>query len=161
MAAAAKQELRQAVSDCRERGLFAAAKWAAQQLVALPVDQDPSSSGAAAGHAPSNSSVGASSAERDLFDLARSFFDCKVSAQGPPLVLFWLLLLLAAAAAAVEGSSRSSGALLGPPEPSRLGGGGVLQEYRSAAHTLAGVPSPRARFLRGYSTYLAGEKAKE
>ncbi len=37
----------------------------------------------------------------------------------------------------------------------------MVQEYRRAAHVLRGATEPRAAFLRGYSTYLAGEKRKE
>ncbi|EIE22594.1 TPR-like protein [Coccomyxa subellipsoidea C-169] len=36
-----------------------------------------------------------------------------------------------------------------------------MKEYRRAAHVLKGASGPRAVFLRGYSTYLAGEKRKE
>lgn len=37
----------------------------------------------------------------------------------------------------------------------------IEQEYRSAAHALAGAQDPVSLFLRGYATYLAGEKRKE
>lgn len=37
----------------------------------------------------------------------------------------------------------------------------ALQEYRSAAHVLKGARTNRSKFLRLYSTYLAGEKRRE
>lgn len=36
-----------------------------------------------------------------------------------------------------------------------------LQEYRRAAHALAGLTGPLPTFLRLYATYLAGEKRRE
>jgi anaphase-promoting complex subunit 8 len=35
------------------------------------------------------------------------------------------------------------------------------QEYRSAAYALREAKDPLSLFLRGYATYLAGEKRKE
>ena len=63
------QELRQAVADCRARGLYVAAKWAAAALCGLPEEDvmgSPQDALAAGG--------GTSAA----FDLARSLFDVKV-----------------------------------------------------------------------------------
>jgi Anaphase promoting complex subunit 8 / Cdc23 len=64
-----RQQLRQAVFDCRERGLTEAATWAAQQLIGLPkpsendLPTEPSSS---------------DNAESDVFMYAKSLFDSKV-----------------------------------------------------------------------------------
>jgi anaphase-promoting complex subunit 8 len=37
----------------------------------------------------------------------------------------------------------------------------TVQEYRSAAHALQDSQDQLSVFLRGYATYLAGEKRKE
>lgn len=63
-----RQELRKSVIDCRERGLYEAAAWSAQQLNALPAET----------RACSNSLAGPlSDPETDDFLLAKSLFDCR------------------------------------------------------------------------------------
>ena len=37
----------------------------------------------------------------------------------------------------------------------------ALQEYRRVAHVLRASPGQKAKFLRCYALYLAGEKRKE
>jgi hypothetical protein len=64
-----RNELRQAVFDCRERGLYEAASWAAQHLTSLPAQTEPVPYGAA---------VPGGAAERDAYLVAKSLFDCKV-----------------------------------------------------------------------------------
>lgn len=66
----ARIELRQAIKDCRDRGLFAAAKWAAVQLAGLPATDQTASNNA---NAP-----GSNEPYDETFELARSFFDIKV-----------------------------------------------------------------------------------
>lgn len=63
-------ELRQAVFDCRERGLYEAASWAAQHLTSLPASTQPSST----------EGVGLPGGEQesDAYLVAKSLFDCKV-----------------------------------------------------------------------------------
>ena len=68
-----RAELRHAVIELSARGLYAPAKWAAEQLSGLPdsdsADEQPSTSGSAVEH------------EDNRFLLARSFFDLKVAMQ--------------------------------------------------------------------------------
>ncbi len=66
----AGRELLQAVSDCRIRGLLVPAKWAAAALCGLPEDQ------VAAAAAPQNVVC---PTPGPAFELARSFFELKVS----------------------------------------------------------------------------------
>eukprot|EP00892_Ulva_mutabilis_P012694 jgi/Ulvmu1/9798/UM056_0038.1 len=63
-----RKELRQAVFDCRERGLYEAAAWAAQQLTALPEETLPLK--------PGEVRPGGEQ-ESDVYLLAKSHFDCK------------------------------------------------------------------------------------
>ena len=95
-----------AVHDLRDRGLYSAAQWAAEQLVGISLEPLPDSQ-------PSTSGQPARSAEDDhpLFLLAKSYFDMK--------------------------------------------------EYRRAASFLQSLQGAKARFLRNYSLYLAGERRKE
>jgi anaphase-promoting complex subunit 8 len=100
-------DLLAAIQDLRERGLYPAAQWAAEQLVGispqpLAVDSQPSTSGRSARHPEDY---------HPLFLLAKSFFDMK--------------------------------------------------EYRRAAFSLQTLQGAKARFLRNYSLYLAGERRKE
>jgi anaphase-promoting complex subunit 8 len=99
-------ELLAAIQDLRERGLYSAAQWAAEQLVGISpeplADGQASSSGRSARH-PED--------DHPLFLLGKSFFDMK--------------------------------------------------EYRRAAFTLQALQGAKARFLRSYSLYLAGERRKE
>lgn len=66
----AGRELLQAVSDCRIRGLLVPAKWAAAALCGLPEEQ------VAAAAAPP---IIVCPTSGPAFELARSFFDLKVS----------------------------------------------------------------------------------
>lgn len=75
------QELRQAVVDCRQRGLFASAKWAAAALCGLPEEEVEASSASAAQQPSSGGGSGGAA-----FELARSLFDLKVR-----LAAHWLL----------------------------------------------------------------------
>lgn len=68
--ASIRQQLRQAVFDCRERGLTESASWAAQQLTGLPKADDAEMHD----EAPSTSD----SAESDVFMYAKTLFDMKV-----------------------------------------------------------------------------------
>jgi hypothetical protein len=74
-----RAELRQAVFDCRERGLYEAASWAAQQLTSLRATQQPSPT----------EGVGVPGGEResDAYLVAKSLFDCKVCIS---LVVAWV-----------------------------------------------------------------------
>lgn len=65
-----RQQLRQAVYDCRERGLTESASWAAQQLIGLPKAEDDEMQE----DAPCTSD----SAESDVFLYAKTLFDMKV-----------------------------------------------------------------------------------
>jgi hypothetical protein len=71
-AAAVRAELRDAVRQCRERCLYDASKWAAQQLAGLP----PEPEGAPAPAITADPAC--SGAEADAHELARSFFDLRV-----------------------------------------------------------------------------------
>ncbi|KAL3158903.1 anaphase-promoting complex component apc8 [Trebouxia sp. C0010 RCD-2024] len=98
-----RSELRRAVIELRARGLSAAAKWAAEQLIGLPSTDDTDCE-------PSTSSS-SDEEDTDILLLAKSYFD--------------------------------------------------LKEYRRVAHVLRTSAGNKARFLRCYSLYLAGEKRKE
>lgn len=125
-------QLRCAVKQLRERGLYAAAKWAAEQLSGLPEDAgnsgpssvlfqpEKTSSKKPSRRKESVTSTGVGSnlsveeeeeEEDDIYLLAKSYFD--------------------------------------------------MREYRRAAHFLKGIPGKKPFFLRCYATYLAGEKRKE
>ena len=65
-----RQQLRQAVYDCRERGLTEAAKWAAQQLMGLPKQDE-----AEKQQEPACTS---DSGESDVYLYAKTLFDDKV-----------------------------------------------------------------------------------
>jgi hypothetical protein len=69
-----KQELRQSVADCLERGLVAAAKWSAQLLAGAPSNSADDAQPAAAPAAPQPSAP-----ETDAFQLARACFELKVT----------------------------------------------------------------------------------
>lgn len=124
-------QLRCAVKQLRERGLYAAAKWAAEQLIGLPDDAKLPGPPAVL-FSPEKTSSKKSSRKKeamaltgtgnlpveeeeeeedDIFLLAKSYFDTR--------------------------------------------------EYRRAAHVLNGVSGKKSLFLRCYATYLAGEKRKE
>lgn len=68
-----RQQLRQAVFDCRERGLTEAATWAAQQLNGLPKKEGGGPSTSLRSHADSD--------ESDAFVYAKALFDGKVCAR--------------------------------------------------------------------------------
>ena len=68
-----RQQLRQAVFDCRERGLTEAATWAAQQLNGLPKCEDGGPSTSLRSHADGE--------ESDAFLYAKALFDGKVRTQ--------------------------------------------------------------------------------
>lgn len=167
------EELRQAVSDCRQRALHASAKWAAAALCGLPEEelmgasQQASTSGGGGGTSPT-------------YELARCLFDQKVRCL--PVVRAPCARLLAcgtcsaapararachhrAACTSAACASARASCRRQPPlrPPNRLGPcpPRALQEYRSAAHMLAGAEEPLPLFLRCYATYLAGEKRKE
>lgn len=93
------QELRRAVADCRARGLYTAAKWAAATLCGLPEEEVMGSSQElpAAG--------GGSGGTSAAFDLARSLFDLKV--RGCALRVAVLCRTASMHAAAAGGAMRS------------------------------------------------------
>lgn len=83
--AAKRVELKKAVCDLRDRGLFKAAAWAAEQLMGLP-DTDQSSQGPSSRRRPGEGAPGPSATppeeeDEDSFLLARSCFDLKVILQ--------------------------------------------------------------------------------
>lgn len=65
-----RSELRQAVFDCRERGLYEAASWAAQHLTSLPASTQSSPTEGVGLPGGEN--------ESDAYVVAKSLFDCKV-----------------------------------------------------------------------------------
>lgn len=67
---AIRKELRRAIFDCRERGLYEASAWAAQQLTALPENTVPLEAGEVC---PGGED------ESDCYLLAKALFDCKVA----------------------------------------------------------------------------------
>lgn len=160
------QELRQAVADCRARGLYAATKWAAAALCGLPEEEVMGAS---------EEVLAAAAGVSAAFDLARSLFDIKVRLR--------LGSVHAAAACcafcnASLGCCRKHLPLCGaqpsrhtslrlpttgsrPHFPMLSDAPPLLQEYRSVVHMLAGATDPQSLFLRCYATYLAGEKRKE
>jgi hypothetical protein len=77
--AADRSELRRAVRDCRERGLYESAKWAALNLGGLP--PAPGGDSPAVDHSSDRSAPDPSltSAESDSYDLALCHFDVRVS----------------------------------------------------------------------------------
>lgn len=125
MAAQWRQQLRQAVRDCRDRGLTTSAKWASQQIAGLD-GNDVSLSPAA--------SAQAVTAEDDVYELARSMFDLKVSGK----------------ANSILGSDYGH-------NTHRLN----WQEYHSAAHALRFATTPTAVFLRMYSRFLMTQKVRK
>jgi hypothetical protein len=66
-----RQQLRQAVFDCRERGLNEAAAWAAQQLNGLPKVETTETTTTLQSKSDDN--------ESDIYLYAKSLFDSKVS----------------------------------------------------------------------------------
>ena len=77
-AAQARQELRQAIRDCRERRLDVSTKWAAQQLAGMGEDSSGSQ------QRPQESNPFASIQEEDAYQLAVSHFDFRVSPDFSP-----------------------------------------------------------------------------
>ena len=77
---ALRAHLRQAVFDCRERGLTEAAAWAAQQLNGLP-KADPAAAAAIASTSGKHCTQRAEAYddESDIFLYAKALFDQKVS----------------------------------------------------------------------------------
>jgi hypothetical protein len=72
MIADRRRELVKAIHDCRERGLFRSAKWAAQQLVGLP--QTGSEEGTPVDAVESSSGRGGAA-----WELGRCYFENRVS----------------------------------------------------------------------------------
>ena len=79
-----RSELRQAVFDCRERGLYEAASWAAQLLTSLPASVHPSPT--------EGVGIPGGGLESDDYIVAKSLFDCKVRFLVAPAQLqHWLV----------------------------------------------------------------------
>jgi anaphase-promoting complex subunit 8 len=160
------QELRQAVQDCRARALHASAKWAAAALCGLPEEEVMGSP-----QAPPPAAAAASSSP--AYELARSFFDLKVSAILPGASsrssCMWQCIRWSPVQPALRPAVHQPCRCPFPPLhrapcrliacPRRLPV--AAQEYRSAAHALQDSHDQLSVFLRGYATYLAGEKRKE
>jgi anaphase-promoting complex subunit 8 len=75
-----RDQLLQAIYDCRERGLFTSAKWAAQQLNGLPSQSQFAATTTTTTTIPTPLPVdtaAASPSEHDSYQLARSMFDLK------------------------------------------------------------------------------------
>ena len=134
----AREELRHAIIELRSRRLDQAAKWAAEQLVGLPLTdecQRSSSAGQAARETPVS----------DSYLLAMSYFDhkvCQLISAEAPLPCFPASKLSATNQIHITFES-------------------ALQEYKRAAHLLQQEAGSKPFFLRMYSLYLAGEKRKE
>jgi anaphase-promoting complex subunit 8 len=144
-------ELLDAIYELRERGLHTAVTWATEQLVGLwmPVqapDQLPAPSGALQ-HAETN----------PRYHLARSYFDLKVGRARLPADGACSDLDFDRMPAAADPPGQARCQTGRPPTLADL----PLQEYRRAAHALQDVPGVKALFLRCYSLYLAGERARE
>jgi anaphase-promoting complex subunit 8 len=129
------QELRQAVQDCRIRALYASAKWAAAALLGLPEQEVQTAAGG-------DSVAASSSSDRSAaYELARSLFDLKVglnTCSAPPV------------SCSTCPNPQTTGALYASHA--------CPQEYRGAAYALRDSKDSLSLFLRGYATYLAGEK---
>lgn len=77
-AALRRRELRQAVKDLSERGLYTSAKWAAEQLVGLPGDTGAGDAKASSSSCGPSTSAAADEDDSDEYLLARTHFDLKV-----------------------------------------------------------------------------------
>lgn len=160
------QELRQAVADCRARGLYAATKWAAAALCGLPEEEVMGAS---------EEVLAAAAGVSAAFDLARSLFDIKVRLRlGERACSCRVLPVQRSNHMLAAGNSCRSAAPNHPNQPAAATTSSrpqfsahvvprpaTLQEYRSVVHMLASATDPQSLFLRCYATYLAGEKRKE
>ncbi|CAA0826765.1 Anaphase-promoting complex subunit 8 [Striga hermonthica] len=139
-----RTELRSAVRHLSDRGLYSAAKWAAEQL--MGIEQDPSK------HPPSHT----------RFQRGSSSIRRRYRTAGPA----------DASATPSGGVSYVTTPTMSVPEEydyDMMDGDFYLlaksyfdcREYRRAAHVLRDQTGKKAVFLRCYALYLAGEKRKE
>ncbi|CAM6019838.1 unnamed protein product [Sphagnum balticum] len=141
-AAAHRVELRHAIRHLRDRGLYTAAKWAAEQLVGLPEEKSSSNTGP--------SSAAAASSESEKSKLKRPSRQKDSATQ--------------------VGTGYAGSRYMQEADDKEEEDDDLLllakaffdmREYRRAAHALQGSTHKKAFFLRCYATYLAGEKRKE
>ncbi|CAI7812335.1 unnamed protein product [Closterium sp. NIES-54] len=149
-----RAELRAAVRELRDRCLFQASAWAAEQLIGLPTM--PSQSNAVAGDSREergarDGQAGAAKAETRTGEAAGS------KGTGGTM---------GEAVGEAKGGAKGQEAVLKEEEEDSdevLFARALfnVREFRRAAHVLEGVGGRRALFLRCYALYLAGEKRKE
>ncbi|CAI5536521.1 unnamed protein product, partial [Closterium sp. Naga37s-1] len=148
-----RAELRAAVRELRDRCLFQASAWAAEQLIGLPAM--PSQSNPAAGDSREergarDGQAGAAKAETHTTGEAAGSKGTARGAEGG-----------AAAIGEVKGREPVEGEEEDSDEVLFARALFDVREFRRAAHVLEGVGGRRALFLRCYALYLAGEKRKE
>ncbi|CAI5512534.1 unnamed protein product [Closterium sp. Naga37s-1] len=148
-----RAELRAAVRELRDRCLFQASSWAAEQLIGLPAM--PSQSESAAGDSREergarDGQAGAAKAEAQTTGEAAGSKGTAHGAEGG-----------AAAIGEVKGREAVEGEEEDSDEVLFARALFDVREFRRAAHVLEGVQGRRALFLRCYALYLAGEKRKE
>ncbi|CAI5469030.1 unnamed protein product [Closterium sp. Yama58-4] len=147
-----RAELRAAVKELRDRCLFQASAWAAEQLIGLPAM--PSQSNAAAGDSREergarDEQAGAAKAETRIGQAAGT-----KGAGGT----------MGEAEGEAKGGAKGQEAVEKEEDSDEVLFARSLfdvREFRRAAHVLEGVAGRRALFLRCYALYLAGEKRKE
>ncbi|KAG8967730.1 Anaphase-promoting complex subunit 23 [Tulasnella sp. 419] len=136
-------QIRRAVHDCSERGLYAAAKWAADFLLHIPPSERPPPS-----HLPSSSSTG-----------FRTSTPTRNHGHQRPSLSF--------AVSDVDDSNMLTEDVLNVhddiyalEEDFFLAGRESFnsKEFEKASHILKDCHGPKARFLRVYSAFLASEK---
>ncbi|KAF3796278.1 Anaphase-promoting complex subunit 8 [Nymphaea thermarum] len=130
-----RNELRIAVRQLRDRCLYSAAKWAAEQLIGLEPDNGKSTPLQHRSHRGS-SSIRRRFRGTDVFSTPST----SMSYVGTPVL--------------VEEEIENDYYLLAKAYFDS-------REYRRAAHVLRDQTGKKAMFLRGYALYLAGEKRKE
>lgn len=162
-----RSELRQAVFDCRERGLYEAASWAAQHLTSLPASTTSHTEGVG---------IPGGENESDAYLVAKSLFDCKVrssvccfdSCSLVPLTVTRQKVSLQSAAEHILLSlfeilrcCCESMICNDAPWPKAAS----VQEYQRCSHALIdsceGKGHDKERFLKFYSLYLAGERRRQ
>ncbi|CAI5459191.1 unnamed protein product [Closterium sp. Yama58-4] len=147
-----RAELRAAVGELRDRCLFQASAWAAEQLTGLPAM--PSQSNPAAGDSREerggrDGQAGISKAETRTGDAAGT------KGTGG---------MMGEAEGEAKGGAKGQEAMEKEEDSDEVLFARSLfdvREFRRAAHVLEGVGGRRALFLRCYALYLAGEKRKE
>lgn len=153
-------ELREAIRQLRDRGLYTAAKWAAEQLVGLEEEERPLTPSPAFIRTDRGSS--SSSARRERRPRAGSHELLRGGGGGGTSYATPLVGRSHVAAMAAEYETPVFQETEVEHDRYMLAKAYFdTREYRRAAFMLRDTPGKKAFFLRCYSLYLAGEKRKE